>query len=190
MSKNNFILEVYSEHTAVYYGKYASAYGEVVLMTTDSGICGLHFLDKSLAYYLQLAEKKFNVLPVSAPSYTQDWWQRIHQSTVTRSLVIQGTAFQQKVWRALCTIPVGTTASYQSLATQLGLPQAARAVANAIAQNFIAWLIPCHRVVRQDGQISGYRWGVQNKTALLKREKTLLPLHNKGLLQDSKPFAA
>jgi AraC family transcriptional regulator, regulatory protein of adaptative response / methylated-DNA-[protein]-cysteine methyltransferase len=171
MGKNSFIFEVYSEHAAVYYGKHTSVCGEVVVLATERGICGLHFLDKSLAYYLQLAEKKFNVLPVHAPSYTQDWWQCIHQTAATPSLVIQGTAFQRKVWQFLCTIPVGTTASYQALATQLGLPRAARAVASAIAQNFIAWLIPCHRVVRQNGQISGYRWGVQNKITLLKREK-------------------
>jgi AraC family transcriptional regulator, regulatory protein of adaptative response / methylated-DNA-[protein]-cysteine methyltransferase len=171
MNKSSFIFEVYREHATVYYGKYTSVYGEVVLLATERGICGLHFLDKSLAYYLHLAEKKFNALPVYAPSYTQDWWQRIQQSDATLSLVVQGTAFQQKVWQALCTIPVGTTSSYQALAMQLGLPQAARAVANAIAQNFIAWLIPCHRVVRQNGQISGYRWGVQNKVTLLEQER-------------------
>jgi AraC family transcriptional regulator, regulatory protein of adaptative response / methylated-DNA-[protein]-cysteine methyltransferase len=171
MDKNSFIFELYNGHTAVYYGKHTSVCGEVVVLATEKGICGLHFLDKSLVYYLQLAEKKFNVLPVHAPSYTQDWWQRIHQTSATLSLVMHGTAFQRKVWQSLCTISVGTTVSYQALATQLGLPRAARAVANAIAQNFIAWLIPCHRVVRQNGQISGYRWGVQNKIALLKREQ-------------------
>ena len=171
MNKNNFVFEVYSEQAAVYYGKHTSVCGEVVVLATEKGVCGLHFLDKSLAYYLHLAEKKFDVLPVHAPSYTQDWWQRSHQAAATLSLVVQGTAFQRKVWQSLCTIPVGTTVSYQALATQLGLPQAARAVASAIAQNFIALLIPCHRVVRQNGQIGGYRWGVQNKITLLKREK-------------------
>jgi len=171
MSKNKLIFCAYNEPAAIYYGKYTSEYGEVVVLTTERGICGLHFLDKPLAHYLHLAEKKFNALSVYAPSHTQDWWQCIHQATTTLSLVIQGTAFQQKVWKALCTIPVGTTSSYQALATQLGHPQGARAVANAIAQNFIAWLIPCHRVVRQNGQIGGYRWGVRNKVALLEREK-------------------
>ncbi len=171
MSEKKFTFCVYNEPSVVYYGKYTSAYGEVVVLTTDSGICGLHFLDKPLAHYLQLAEKKFNVLPVHAPSHTQDWWQCIHQATATLPLVIQGTAFQQRVWQALCTIPVGHTSSYRALAIQLGHPRGARAVANAIAQNFIAWLIPCHRVVRKNGQMSGYRWGLRNKIALLEREK-------------------
>lgn len=171
MRKNNFIFEIYNEPTTIYYGQYTAVYGEVVVLTTDSGICGLHFLDKPLAHYLHLAEKKFNVLPVYAPSHTQDWWQRIHQAAATLPLVIQGTAFQQRVWQALCTIPVGNTSSYRDLAIQIGHPRGARAVANAIAQNFIAWLIPCHRVVRQNGQMGGYRWGIQNKIALLEREK-------------------
>ena len=168
---NSLIFETYSEHATVYYGKHTLACGEVVLLTTEKGICGLHFLDKPLVYYLRLAEEKFNVFPVHAPSHTQDGWERIHQAAATLCLVIQGTEFQKKVWQALCTIPVGAAASYQSLAIQLGFPRAARAVANAVAQNFIAWLIPCHRVVRKDGEIGGYRWGVQNKIALLKREK-------------------
>jgi AraC family transcriptional regulator, regulatory protein of adaptative response / methylated-DNA-[protein]-cysteine methyltransferase len=173
MNSKSFIFELYSERSVVCYGKCASACGETVVLATERGICGLHFLDESLAYYLHLAEKKFNVSPVHAPSYTQDWWQHIHQAAATLPLVVQGTPFQRKVWQALCTIPVGATASYQALATQLGLPQAARAVASAIAQNFIAWLIPCHRVVRKNGQISGYRWGVQNKITLLEQEKML-----------------
>ena len=171
MRENRLIWEADNEYVTVYYGTYTSAYGEVVVLTTEKGICGFHFLYKPLAYYLYLAKKKFGVVPIRAPLHIQDGWQCIHQSDTALSLVVQGTAFQQSVWKALCAIPAGTTCSYQTLAIQLGLPQGARAVANAIAQNFIAWLIPCHRVVRQNGQISGYRWGVQRKIALLEDEK-------------------
>lgn len=82
----------------------------------------------------------------------------------------RGTAFQRRVWQALREIPAGTTASYADIANRLGMPKSARAVAQACAANAIAVAIPCHRVVRNDGAISGYRWGVERKRALLQRE--------------------
>jgi AraC family transcriptional regulator of adaptative response/methylated-DNA-[protein]-cysteine methyltransferase len=85
-------------------------------------------------------------------------------------LDVRGTAFQQRVWQALRAIPAGTTASYTDIAQRLGVPKAARAVAQACASNTIAVAIPCHRVVRSDGSLSGYRWGVERKRALLDRE--------------------
>jgi AraC family transcriptional regulator of adaptative response/methylated-DNA-[protein]-cysteine methyltransferase len=86
-------------------------------------------------------------------------------------LDIAGTAFQRRVWQALREIPPGATASYAEIAARLGAPAAARAVARACAANAIAVAIPCHRVVRNDGALSGYRWGVERKRALLAREK-------------------
>jgi len=85
-------------------------------------------------------------------------------------LDIRGTAFQQRVWQALRDIPVGSTASYAEIAERIGAPRAARAVAGACAANTLAVAIPCHRVLRQDGSLSGYRWGVERKQALLERE--------------------
>ncbi|SES64342.1 bifunctional DNA-binding transcriptional regulator/O6-methylguanine-DNA methyltransferase Ada [Pseudomonas graminis] len=85
-------------------------------------------------------------------------------------LDLQGTAFQQRVWQALAQIPPGTTASYAQIAQRIGAPTASRAVALACAANHIAVAIPCHRVVRSDGALSGYRWGVERKRALLDRE--------------------
>jgi AraC family transcriptional regulator of adaptative response/methylated-DNA-[protein]-cysteine methyltransferase len=89
-------------------------------------------------------------------------------------LDVRGTAFQQRVWQALRDIPPGQTVSYAELARKLGAPAAARAVAGACARNIIAVAIPCHRVVRTDGGLSGYRWGVARKQSLLEREKGLL----------------
>ena len=86
-------------------------------------------------------------------------------------LDIRGTAFQQRVWRALTALPAGTTASYTDIARAIGLPKAVRAVAGACAANALAVAIPCHRVVRTDGALSGYRWGIERKRALLDREK-------------------
>jgi AraC family transcriptional regulator of adaptative response/methylated-DNA-[protein]-cysteine methyltransferase len=85
-------------------------------------------------------------------------------------LDLRGTAFQQRVWQALRQIPAGATASYAEIARKIGVPTAARAVAGACAANAIAVAIPCHRVVRNDGALSGYRWGVARKRALLEKE--------------------
>jgi AraC family transcriptional regulator of adaptative response/methylated-DNA-[protein]-cysteine methyltransferase len=85
-------------------------------------------------------------------------------------LDIRGTTFQQRVWQALREIPVGETASYTDIARRIGSPKAVRAVAQACAANALAVAIPCHRVVRNDGALSGYRWGVERKRALLEKE--------------------
>lgn len=85
-------------------------------------------------------------------------------------LDLRGTAFQQRVWQALRAIPPGETASYAEIARRIGVPTAARAVAGACAANPVAVAVPCHRVVRHDGALSGYRWGVQRKKALLEKE--------------------
>jgi AraC family transcriptional regulator of adaptative response/methylated-DNA-[protein]-cysteine methyltransferase len=85
-------------------------------------------------------------------------------------LDIRGTAFQQRVWQALREIPAGSTASYTDIANRIGSPKSVRAVARACAANALAVAIPCHRVVRNDGALSGYRWGVERKRVLLKKE--------------------
>ena len=89
---------------------------------------------------------------------------------LSQPLDIGGTSFQQQVWQALLETPTGATASYQDIANRLGKPDAVRAVAGACGANLLALAVPCHRVIRQDGDISGYRWGVQRKQALLQRE--------------------
>jgi AraC family transcriptional regulator of adaptative response/methylated-DNA-[protein]-cysteine methyltransferase len=85
-------------------------------------------------------------------------------------LDIRGTAFQQRVWRALRQIPAGSTATYAEVAARIGTPHGARAVSQACAANLVAVAIPCHRVVKTDGSLSGYRWGVARKRTLLERE--------------------
>jgi len=85
-------------------------------------------------------------------------------------LDIRGTAFQQRVWKALQRIPLGSTATYSEIAAKIGMPKATRAVAQACGANALAVAIPCHRVIRNDGSLSGYRWGVERKRVLLERE--------------------
>ncbi|OPB29246.1 methylated-DNA--[protein]-cysteine S-methyltransferase [Bartonella sp. WD12.1] len=86
-------------------------------------------------------------------------------------LDIKGTAFQKKVWGALCEVQCGETISYKELAQHIGMPKAVRAVANACAHNKLALAIPCHRVIYTNGAIAGYRWGIQRKQTLLHREQ-------------------
>jgi len=85
-------------------------------------------------------------------------------------LDVRGTVFQCRVWKALSRIPAGQTASYTAIAKQIGAPTSARAIAQACAANQLAIAIPCHRVIRNDGGLSGYRWGVDRKRVLLERE--------------------
>lgn len=85
-------------------------------------------------------------------------------------LCLSGTSFQLQVWRALASLPQGTTISYQELAARMGRPRAVRAVATAVGQNPVAILLPCHRVVRADGSLGGYHWGLERKRALLEGE--------------------
>src|SRR5262245_49392448 len=103
-------------------------------------------------------------------------------------LDVRGTAFQQRVWRALCAIPAGSTTSYGEVARRIGAPRSVRAVARAIADNPIAVAIPCHRVVASDGALTGYRWGIARKRALLDREaRPPSILHRRGRRIDGQP---
>ncbi|QDV29808.1 Bifunctional transcriptional activator/DNA repair enzyme Ada [Planctopirus ephydatiae] len=95
----------------------------------------------------------------------QDW---------SLSLDVQGTPFQQEVWEALRQIPYGETRTYAQLATSIGKPAAVRAVANACGANPLVIVIPCHRVIGSDGQLTGFRWGIERKAALLKLERLLV----------------
>ena len=90
-------------------------------------------------------------------------------------LDVRGTAFQERVWQALQAVPPGATTTYRAVADAIGSPTSVRAVAGACAANQLAIAVPCHRVVRTDGGLSGYRWGVERKRTLLEREGALTP---------------
>ncbi|HEX4508128.1 MAG TPA: bifunctional DNA-binding transcriptional regulator/O6-methylguanine-DNA methyltransferase Ada [Alphaproteobacteria bacterium] len=150
--------------------------GAILVAATDKGIVAIQFADDPDALVRGLedrfpkaklvgGDKDFETLVAQVVGSVED-----PAAGFDLPLDVRGTAFQQRVWQALREIPAGATASYSDIAERVGAPKAVRAVAGACAANDIAVAIPCHRVVRNDGAISGYRWGVERKRALLDRE--------------------
>jgi AraC family transcriptional regulator of adaptative response/methylated-DNA-[protein]-cysteine methyltransferase len=150
--------------------------GAILVASTAVGICAILLGDDPDALARELQDRFPNAELVGAePEYEKVVAQVIGlveapEQGLDLPLDVRGTAFQQRVWQALRSIPAGRTVSYTELAEMVGAPNGARAVAGACAANAIAVAIPCHRVVRNDGSISGYRWGVERKQALLERE--------------------
>jgi len=150
--------------------------GLLLVAVTERGICGVSLGDTEESLVTSLRAE----LPEAELVRTTDARDRLVDSVVAHvegttsgaelPLDVRATAFQWQVWRALQRIPEGATRTYQEIARELGQPSAARAVARACASNRVAVLIPCHRVVRGDGGLGGYRWGVARKAALLARE--------------------
>ena len=150
--------------------------GWMLVAATERGICAIEFDDgperlrERLAARFPAAELRGN------DSELTEWMERVLAAldepgcALDLPLDIRGTAFQWRVWQALRAIPAGSTASYADIARTIGKPSAARAVARACASNPVAVLIPCHRIVRGDGGLGGYRWDLRRKQALLDRE--------------------
>jgi AraC family transcriptional regulator of adaptative response/methylated-DNA-[protein]-cysteine methyltransferase len=150
--------------------------GSVLVAATDKGVCAImlgddpdglvrHLQDRFPKAGLVGGNTGFEHLVANVVALVE-----APARAVNLPLDVRGTAFQQRVWQALRKIPVGSTASYADIARRIGMPKAVRAVAQACGANPIAIAIPCHRVVRRDGGLSGYRWGVERKRALLERE--------------------
>ena len=163
---------------AIHFTIVATALGLLLVALTERGICGVAIGDDEG----QLVDGLRAEFPDAELVRTTDARDRLVDAVVEHvegraaaldelPLDLRATAFQWQVWRALQRIPAGATRSYQALATELGRPSAARAVARACASNRIAVLIPCHRVIRGDGSLGGYRWGIERKAALLARER-------------------
>lgn len=153
-----------------------SSLGLVLIAQTEKGLCAVLLGDDEQALIDDLRRRFAKAEQVRADAqFTQTLKQIVDflaepQKNLDLPLDIRGTLFQQKVWQALQQIPVGETRSYNQIAAAIGDAKASRAVAGACAANSIALFIPCHRVVRSDGGLSGYRWGVERKRELLRRE--------------------
>jgi AraC family transcriptional regulator, regulatory protein of adaptative response / methylated-DNA-[protein]-cysteine methyltransferase len=152
--------------------------GLTLVAATDQGICFIAFGDSPRTLLEHLRRRFPNAqLDQDDPGFAH-WVAKVTAFIETPTqcmdlpLDIQGTAFQQRVWKALQEIPPGTTRSYTQVAAAIGKPKAVRAVARACASNRIAVAIPCHRVIRSDGDLGGYRWGLARKQVLLQREQT------------------
>jgi AraC family transcriptional regulator of adaptative response/methylated-DNA-[protein]-cysteine methyltransferase len=149
--------------------------GSILVAQSERGVCSILIGDDPA----QLAEDLRNQFPEANPMGGQGHEELVAQvadliekpgAGLDHPLDVRGTAFQQLVWDAVRRIPAGSTASYTDIARRIGLPGAARAVAQACGANALAVVIPCHRVIRNDGSLSGYRWGLERKRALLARE--------------------
>jgi AraC family transcriptional regulator of adaptative response/methylated-DNA-[protein]-cysteine methyltransferase len=158
--------------------------GRMMIAATDRGICFIQFAasDQELLALLAAEYPAATHLPMpkESESQFQSWMTELrkHLAGETRHLNLpldlRGTAFQLKVWRYLQSIPYGGVKSYAEVASGIGQPKAARAVAHACAVNRVALLIPCHRVIRGSGDLAGYKWGLDRKRVLLNQERLFL----------------
>ena len=155
------------------YGFHPSLFGEVIVVVSERGLAGLGFTTE-IGRTQALAEQNNGWNRATwkhdqkvTNSYAEQVFSGAPNPTVPLSVLMRGTPFQIKVWEALLRIPSGKVISYGVLANRLGQPTAARAVGTACGANRVGFLIPCHRVIRETGAITGYRWGADRKHAML-----------------------
>jgi AraC family transcriptional regulator of adaptative response/methylated-DNA-[protein]-cysteine methyltransferase len=150
--------------------------GAILVAATEKGVCAISLGEDPRALLRDLEDRFPNATLVGGDTAFEGLVAKVVGLVEAPAigldlpLDLRGTAFQERVWRALREIPPGTTATYRDIARRLGMPQAVRAVGRACAANALAVAIPCHRVVRTDGSLSGYRWGIARKQALIERE--------------------
>ncbi len=150
--------------------------GSILVAHSDRGVCAILIGDEPDALARDLQDRFPRARLIGGEPGFEVWVAKVVGFVddpavgLDLPLDVRGTAFQQRVWQALVDIPGGSTASYAEIAAKIGSPKAMRAVAQACAANALAVAIPCHRVVRNDGALSGYRWGAERKRALLEKE--------------------
>ncbi|MCY4538555.1 MAG: methylated-DNA--[protein]-cysteine S-methyltransferase [Chloroflexi bacterium] len=151
--------------------------GQLLVAVTERGICKLSLGDQSEELVADLASEFERAERIRDDEGVGYWVEKIiaylegWQPHLDLPLDLRATAFQLKVWRQLQAIPVGETRTYSEVAAAIGQPSASRAVANACAGNPVALVIPCHRIIRKDKSLGGYRWGTERKQALLEGER-------------------
>lgn len=158
----------------VAFGFHESPFGCALIAFTQRGICALRFVeraDERIASQLlgeEWAQARLTLDPIRAGAIGKRIFGPLSARTgKPLALLVRGTNFQLQVWRALLEIPAGALASYGDIAARIGSPRSARAVGTAVGANPIAYLIPCHRVIRESGHLGGYRWGAARKAAIL-----------------------
>ncbi len=165
------------DQTTIWFAVGQCSLGAILVASSARGVCAISLGDEPEPLVTQFQERFPNAELVGGDAAYERLVARVVGLVESPGLGldlpldIRGTAFQQRVWQALQAIPAGTTASYRDIAERINQPSAVRAVAGACAANTLAVVIPCHRVVRSDGCLSGYRWGIERKRALLTREQ-------------------
>ncbi|MBK6266285.1 methylated-DNA--[protein]-cysteine S-methyltransferase [Marivirga sp. S37H4] len=159
------------ENLTINYSYEKSAFGEILIASTNKGICYMGFVEEKNSAFSELQQRfpRATFMHTSDPIqqnalqiYSYDW-SKIHQI----KLHLKGTDFQLKVWEALLKIPMGKLATYGNIANKIQSPKASRAVGTAIGSNPVAFLIPCHRVIQSSGVFGGYMWGSARKAAII-----------------------
>jgi AraC family transcriptional regulator of adaptative response/methylated-DNA-[protein]-cysteine methyltransferase len=159
------------------YGIHATPFGDCLMATTDRGICKMGFVEENVDTLLtELQNDWINARIKKNQDNTKAFAESLFDNHAKKDikLLVKGTAFQVKIWEALLKIPFGSVTSYQTIANTIGNPNGMRAVGSAVGANPIAYLIPCHRVIRREAIIGQYRWGSLRKTALIGWEKAKL----------------
>lgn len=154
--------------TTINYSNHKSLFGKYILATTEKGICDISFFTGKETEAVTQLEKE--ILKRNKHIIFQKIKREDIDFNTKQKLDPHGTPFQKEVWKALMKIKKGKTKTYREVAEMIKKPQAVRAVANAIAKNNIAILIPCHRVIKNDGKLGEFRWGEKLKHSLLKAE--------------------
>lgn len=166
-----------SQSTVIEFSIIEDDFASILVATTERGVCAVLLGDTATEVLADLQQRLPKAQLINNTQGLAPLLKNITDFLAAPltpfdfPLYIQGSAFQKKVWAILQSIPVGKTLSYSEIAERLNNPKAVRAVANACAANPLALVIPCHRVLRSDGGISGYRWGVERKQALLAKER-------------------
>lgn len=160
------------ENLEINYSFAESPFGHIIVAATPKGICHMTFVEKDELSALDELKEKFpnakyqqqlDAIQQNALSiFTQDW-----NKLSEIKLHLKGSDFQVKVWETLLKIPMGQLASYEDIASHINSPNASRAVGTAIGSNPVAFLIPCHRVIRSSGELGGYHWGIARKAAII-----------------------
>ena len=159
------------------YAVAATAFGQLLVATGERGLCAVSLGDTAGELEAELRRQFPHDDVRHAPDELSGWMaavqRHLHGSGPRLDLPLElvGTEFQRLVWRALQDIPYGSTRTYTEIAAAIGRPTAVRAVARACATNRLAVLVPCHRVLRNDGTLSGYRWGIERKRMLIEQER-------------------
>ena len=160
----------------IYFGWFATPFGQALAMGTDRGLCGLAFSDDcgADAAWRDMSGRWPHAHFVENPTALENWVSAALNQSGDTSLHLMGAPFQIKVWEALLKIPSGHVTTYSEIAQAVGNPKAVRAVGTAVGRNPVSWLIPCHRALRKSGGLGGYHWGLPVKRAMLAYETARL----------------